>query len=162
MPNPALVSADFIIGGKPERDEEEEEEKEEDENRDAIVVVVVRAPPPPPPPPPPRAGDDDDDDDDERPLRDFPEPKFLLRRVIARFQNSPPPRRLPPPPPPPALRPPELNASAPNFPSTNRIIAFFLIARKLMFCARVLMCGMRVKKSADAKKRVNERERERN
>jgi hypothetical protein len=159
MPNPALVSADFIIGGKPERDEEEEEEKEEDENRDAIVVVVVRAPPPPPPPPP-RAGDDDDDDDDERPLRDFPEPKFLLRRVIARFQNSPTPRRLPPPPPPPpALRPPELNASAPNFPSTNRIIAFFFNRAKAVLCACFNVWYAGKKKRGCKKTRERERKR---
>ena len=93
MPNPALVSADFIIGGskpKPddeEEEEEEEEEKEEDENRDAIVFVVCA---------PPRAGEEDDED--ERPLRDFP--KSFLRN--ARFQKSPPFRLLPP-----ALFPPE-------------------------------------------------------
>jgi len=115
MPNPALVSADFIIGGKPERDEEEEEEKEEDENRDAIVFVVCA---------PPRAGEEDDEDDDERPLRDFPKPSFL-RIFNARFQNSPPRRLLPP-----LFPPEELNASAPNFPSTNRIIAFFFIYRE--------------------------------
>jgi len=121
------VSADFIIGGsfKPppdeEGEEEEEEEKEEDENRDAIVFVVCA---------PPRAGeDDDDDDDDERPLRDFPKPLSLLR-INARFQNSPPLRLLLPP----ALFPPdELNASAPNFPSsTNRIILKVCLNRVLL------------------------------
>ena len=124
MPNPALVSADFIIGGskpKPddeEEEEEEEEEKEEDENRDAIVFVVCA---------PPRAGEDDDDD--ERPLRDFPKPLSLLR-INARFQNSPPLRLLLPP----ALFPPdELNASAPNFPSsTNRIILKVCLNRVLL------------------------------
>jgi hypothetical protein len=115
MPNPALVSADFIIGGsfkpKPDDDEEEEEEeKEEDENRDAIVFVVCA--------PPPRAGEDEDEDD-ERPLRDFPKPSFL--RINARFQNSPPRRLLPP-----LFPPDELNASAPNFPSsTNRMLCIY-------------------------------------
>jgi hypothetical protein len=109
------VSADFIIGGsfkpKPDDEEEEEEEKEEDENRDAIVFVVCA---------PLRAGEEDDEDDDERPLRDFPKPSFL-RIFNARFQNSPPPFRLPP-----LFPPEELNASAPNFPSsTNRMLCVY-------------------------------------
>ena len=127
MPNPALVSADFIIGGsfKPppdeEKEEEEEEEKEEEENRDAIVCVVCA---------PPRAGEDEDEDD-ERPLRDFPKPLSFLRIFNARFQNSPPFRLLPP-----LFPPDELNASAPNFPSssTNRMLcvyfkSLFMISR---------------------------------
>ena len=130
MPNPALVSADFIIGGKPDfekdDDDDDEEEKEEDENRDDAIVVVVCAPPPP------------RGDDDERPLsRDFPpKPSFFLR-IAQRFQNSSPRRRkrlLPPP----ALHPPpELNASAPNFPkSTNRIVLFFIVLLKVITKSR--------------------------
>ncbi len=134
MPNPALVSADFIIGGKPDfekDDDEEEEEKEEDENRDDAIVVVVCAPPP---------------RDDERPLRgDFPpKPSFFLR-IAQRFQNSSPRRRkrlLPPP----ALHPPpELNASAPNFPkSTNRIVLFFY--RIIKSCYKIALFFSEVKK----------------
>ena len=102
MPNPALVSADFIIGGT----ENDDEEEKEDDDRDAIVVCA-----------PPRVEEEEEEEEEEeRPLRDFPIPSpfrlmLLLLLRIARFQNSP---RLPP-------LFPELNASAPNFPSTNRM-----------------------------------------